>query len=511
MKGLKKLLTGVLAATLIMSASITAFATDGSESGAIQAQTGTNTITVSKAVENETYNIYRLLDLQVSENALATKNSTSGYSYTINSDWAAFWAGEGAAYIDTKTIGGTTYVTWKATKSSAADMEEFGKKAAAYAKGKGIEVAGAIKVGSDKKAEFEHLVDGYYMVTSTLGSAVSIASTPSNPKQEIEEKNEGTTTEKEVLEKETGKYGKENDAQIGDTVTFVSTVDIAKNQVNVKYLDKMTEGLTYQNDAKVYSDKECTTEVAAANNYAERHENVTYDNENYTFEVAFTDAYVATFTAAKTKLYIKYTAKLNDKAIINHPETNTPEVRYGNGGKHTGEPTKTTTYQFSILKYDGVKFNENDEKIDALAGAKFQLIDKTVANNRITVKLAVSSDGLTYRVVNKDDEIPSGFSLVGDKNEIVTVAKKEITVIGVDDRQYCLVETEAPIGFNKIEGDIDLVIGKQNALLKKVPNLSGALLPSTGGIGTTIFYILGGILIVAGVAYFIVRRKASAE
>ena len=511
MKGLKKLLTGILAATMIISSSITAFAaTEGD-------QPVKNTITVQNAEKNETYSIYRLLDLQVSADALAAKDSKSGYSYTINSDWEGFWTGVGADYINvTKDADGNltnpAYVTWK---DANANMEEFGKLAAAYAKENNVATAApSILVDDNNEAKFTDLDNGYYMVTSTLGSAVSIASTPSNPQQFIYEKNKTTTTEKQVLDAEASSesskiYGQSNDAQIGDTVTFRSKVHIAKNQVNVKYLDVMTEGLTYQKDAKVYTDEDCTTELDSTK-YTPNHDGVTYDKVAYTFEVAFHDDYVAAFKEATT-LYIKYTAKLNDKAQVANAEKNTPVVTYGNGGKQTGEPTETTTYKFSILKYDGVKFtNENDPDIPSLAGAKFELIDKTDNNNRKTVKLAVSKDGLTYRVVNDAKDIPDGYKVV-ESNEIETTDTGKITVIGVDNRKYCLVETEAPLGFNKIEGDIDLEIGTSNALVKKIPNLSGTLLPSTGGIGTTIFYILGGILIVAGVAYFIVRRKASAE
>ena len=107
--------------------------------------------------------------------------------------------------------------------------------------------------------------------------------------------------------------------------------------------------------------------------------------------------------------------------------------------------------------------------------------------------------------------LPEGYALVGGNNEIVTVASEKITVEGVDSKNYELLETEAPLGFNKIDSRIAITILTDNTLIKEVENFSGSVLPSTGGIGTTIFYILGGILIVAGVAYFIVRRKASAE
>lgn len=502
MKGLKKLLTGILAATMIFGASLTAFAAED------PGQTG-NSLTVTEAVKGETYNIYKLLDLKVSK--AATTDSESGYSYTINDDWKDFWTkGAGKDYV-TLTVGANeTYVTWKNDMKTAEKMETFGKAAAVWAKGKGLEVKTAITVGEDLKAEFTGLEDGYYMVTSTLGSAVAIASTPTNPQQIIKEKNKETTTVKEVLEGDA--YGESNDAQIGDTVTFRSVVNVSKNQINVTYHDTMTAGLTWDGIAAtvVYSDEDCEDPVDKK--YYEVKAAAADSGE--TFVVEFKDAYVATFKAAVTPVYIKYTATLNDNALIGrNVETNTPIVTYGNGGKSTGEPTKTTTHYFKILKFDGKDGDKNP-----LAGAKFQLFEAgeqtplTLAYK--TVEEGQRQEVTVYRVVDMSDNdatLPEGYALVGGNNEIVTVASEKITVEGVDSKNYELLETEAPLGFNKIDDRIPITILTDNTLIKDVENFSGSVLPSTGGIGTTIFYILGGILIVAGVAYFIVRRKASAE
>ena len=346
------------------------------------------------------------------------------------------------------------------------------------------------------------------MITSTLGTAVTIGSTPTNVKQNIMEKNSTTTTEKKVLE--AGEYDDENDAQIGDTVSFRSKVSIAKNSINVKYHDTMTEGLTWDDDSvKVY-----TTETLDENSAVPQMNNwsVEEGTNGETFVVTFENSYVAGLSAATTDLYIAYTAKLNDNAQVATTELNTPAVTYGNGGKFEGTPTQTTTHKFEILKYDGADAAKNP-----LAGAKFQLFEE---NATTPLTLAVSSDGYTYRVVHTGEELPDGYDLVQPRtaedgtvyaNEITTLASRNIVVEGVDSRNYELLETEAPLGFNKLDKPKKITVDANNNLVAEVENLSGSVLPSTGGVGTTIFYILGGILIVAGVAYFIVRRKASAE
>ncbi len=499
MKGLKKLLTGILAATLALTMNVTALA---AEEG--------NTITVKKAENGETYNIYRLLDLDVT--GLDTKDNLKddGYVYTINEDWKGFWTGEGAgaAYIDTNTVGENTYVVWKAGMKTAEKMEAFGKAAAEYAKGVNPVVANGVKA-EDGKAEFTGLANGYYMVTSTLGAAVSIASTPSNPVQTIEEKNQGNTTDKEVKEDSTGEYGKENDAQIGDTIEFRSQVNIAKNSINVKYHDTMTKGLTWTGAAnvKVYSDVDLKTEVPAANYTVEEGTAVDNKGNKETFVVSFDNTYVAGFSAATT-LYIKYDAVLNDQAVVKTGEINKATITWGNNGKSEEKTTETKTHSFQILKYDGAKGKDSP-----LAGAKFILWStKTTPDGKVEkeqLKLAVKKDNdLLYKVYY--DAVPEGYKAAAD-NKIVTVATDKITVEGVDSDKYLLEETDAPLGFTKLEAPVEIEVNADNSLVADVPNLSGLVLPSTGGIGTTIFYILGGILIVAGVAYFMVRRKVNAE
>ncbi len=486
MKGFKKLLTGILAATLAFTMNVTAMAA------------GSNTITVDGAVENESYSIYKLLDLDIKGDA----EKPDGYSYTINDDFAGFWTGDGAAYITTNEVGTKKYVVWNADMKTAEQMEAFGKLAAAWAKANKKTPIRTVKADNSSKAVFDGLDNGYYMITSTLGTAVTIASTPTDQKQNIIEKNTGNTTEKKVFEAPertggNGEYGQSNDAAVGDVVTFRSKVSIAKNSINVKYHDTMTKGLTYNNDVKVYSDVACTEEVSNSNYTVAA-------AEGETFVVSFNDTYVSTFTAANTDLYIKYTATLNDDAVVTSPEVNTPEITWGDNGKYTGTPTETTTHKFQIQKYDGADANKNP-----LAGAKFQLFTAETAGAPLT--LAVKDDDKSvYRVVADEKKLPEGYTVTSD-NKIVTLATGFITVEGVDSDLYYLEETDAPVGFNKLEKRIKVTVNEANDLVQPIENLSGSILPSTGGMGTTTFYVIGAVLVIAAVAYFMLRRKADAE
>ena len=164
------------------------------------------------------------------------------------------------------------------------------------------------------------------------------------------------------------------------------------------------------------------------------------------------------------------------------------------------------TYPLQIKK---IARGDASEKV--LPGAEFQVIREF---DNSVVKLTKVSD-TEYKV---DPE--------GTVEAIVTVTETPVTVEGLNAENYVLVETKAPQGYNLLESSVTVngteykhaqqvtVSNTSNtakAQVAIVEDGTGLTLPSTGGIGTTIFYIIGGILVVAGIAYFIVRRKADAE
>ena len=191
---MKKFVSVLLALAMTLALSVSALAA------------GTNTITVTGAQKDETYNIYKMLDLSVNEDKTA-------YTYTVNTAWKVFFTtGAGKDYVDINDQG---YVTWKTGMDAADKMEAFGKAAAAYAVDNKLQPVGTIKAPADDSIKFENLESGYYLITSTNGTLAMVDTTPTNPDATVNEKNPDSTIDKQVQEDSTGNYGDKNDADRG--------------------------------------------------------------------------------------------------------------------------------------------------------------------------------------------------------------------------------------------------------------------------------------------------------
>lgn len=457
MKKTKRIATVLLALVMVLSLSVCAFAA------------GANSITVNGAQGGETYKIYKMLDLKVD----LDKNA---YSYTVNAAWNNFFTGEGAgaAYV---TID-NGYVTWKEGKNSAADMELFAKAAAKYASDNNVAAVATKTPAADGSFVFENLDAGYYLITSTNGTLAMVDTTPANPNAVVDEKNPNPTVDKEVKEDSTNEWGDRNSAQIGDTVYFHTSVTLMKGAKNYVLHDKMGEELTLNADSITVVDLTKGTDYTVV---------TTGPNDGCDFEVRFTQGYLDTITASKT-LVVEYNAVLNEKAKVESAALNETQLTWGDKNHTEWDQTETNTYKFEVLKYAGA-----DTAKHPLAGAVFQLKD---AKDNVVMLIKVSDT--EYRVANGNE--------TGAVDSFTTVATGNIVIKGVDLDNYTLVEIAAPEGYNMLKAPVKVIVNANNALVVEVPNNTGAELPSTGGIGTTIFYVVGGILVV-GAAVVLTTRK----
>lgn len=480
MKLTNKLAGILLALAMVLGIAATAFA---------EGETGS--ITINDAAVGQTYTIYQILDLE------SYNNEAGAYAYKATTAWNTFINSVAikGIYVEVDAQG---YVTWKGDADAAA----FAKLAQKYAKDNRIANQGSV-TATTTTVSFNSLDLGYYLVDTTLGTLCSLDTT--NPDVVMEEKNEVPTNVKTVEEDSTGAWGATNDADIGQVVNFKSTITAQPGAENYVFHDKMSEGLTYTGDAKIYTDEAMTQELAAGNYMVNAN-----PTDSDTFDITFTQDYLNTITAA-TKLYVKYSATLNENANVgNDGNPNESKLSYGEINQETGKPGSTTppsetnTYTWDV---DVFKYTMNGETEKALAGATFTLSKNADGSNPIAL---VSEGNNVYRVAKTNE--------TDTATEITTDATGKFTIKGLDADTYYLTETAAPAGYNKLAAPVTIVIGENGVVNGtteapqgvdevKVLNQSGTELPSTGGIGTTIFYIVGGVLVVGAVVLLVTKKR----
>lgn len=484
MKHVKKLLGLLLALTLSLTLCLPAFAASGVG--------GIGTITINNAAKGQTYTVYRIMDLE------SYNTDIGAYAYRANSDWAA-WLQMQNEYIefvdkDKNDPDDLGYVKWK----DGADVVAFAEEALAYAKAHNIQpVATENSKAGDPTAErvtvtFNNLPLGYYLVDTTLGTICSLNTM--NPDVTMEEKNDVPKVEKEVKEDSTGNWGEENTAEIGDIVEFQTTITAKKGAQSYELHDEMSKGLTLNaNSIKVQVGG---SDLATAN-YTVKTSGLT---DGCDFEIEFAQTYLDTLTA-DTDIVVTYTAVVNEEAeVYNDPNTNKTKLKFGD--KHrdetTWDETKTYTFKVDVVKTD------NEKKV--LDGARFKLYDKETGGNVIAL---IEESAGHYRLA-KDGE--TGV-------EYITTVNGQLEIKGFDaNTNYYLEETKAPDGYHKLGQRVEIAVkdanieaSVENGVYKDggvwVENIPGKELPSTGGMGTTLFYIGGGVLVVGAAALFVLKKR----
>ena len=465
-KTFKKLFAALLAAALVLAMAVPAFAVTSADTK--------GTITISNTVKDETYTIYRMFKLD-SYNA-----ESKTYSYTVEPAWENFFqTGAGKDYIDL-TNG---HPTWKAGVDSTDDsttVAAFAKAALAWAAEKNI--SGTKETATGDTVTFSDLDLGYYLVDSSLGALCGLNTT--KPDVTIKEKNEKPEIKKEV-QTSTGNWSSENNAKIGDTVEYKVEIKVADGAQKYSVTDTMSKGLTFNSGSlKVTANDVVTTDY-------------TLTPTTNGFTLVLPETYVSTLTKGTT-IMVTYNATLNKDAVIDG-DGNTNEVKLGYGNHQNTVPSKVTTksYQFDLVKVDGT----TNKLLD---GAEFELAD-----GETKLSFVKDANG-NYRVAT-----------TGEKGTTTTITVKngKVNIYGLAGKTYTLTETKAPDGYNKLvtPETVNLTDGsKASATIESetyvdggvvVKNNAGTVLPSTGGMGTTLFYVIGGGLMVAAVVLLVTKKR----
>lgn len=486
MKHLKRFMALFAALALVLAMAAPAFA-DGGTTPA----TETGSITINNTVDGTKYEVYRIFDLE------SYDKDAGKYSYKLSTNWkdAGFASFTGAdAYF---TINANDYVEWKADKQNdGAGFAELAKKFLAdhtslTKDGEATATSGTAKV--------DNLPLGYYLINTSLGSLCALNTT--NPDATLNEKNGVPDVDKKIVEN--GTQMSENNAKIGDKVNYQTTITAKRGNTNYVLHDKMSKGLTYNADAAVY-EKDGTTPLNTT------YYTITTASDGCAFHVNFTEEFVnhvnATCKSASESVtvVVKYSATLNENAKVatapadaTNVNTNTAQLKYNNDSHSEEKTTTTRTYEFDLIKY-----NSAGQLLD---GAEFELHDGDTA-----LKFLYDETTKTYTVSN-----------AAGASKTIAAHGGKVTIKGLKNTTYTLKETKAPKGYNQIKDGVpvDLTQGSIKTTYASgtynntthggygVLNNAGTVLPGTGGIGTTIFYLIGGGLMVAAAVLLIAKKR----
>lgn len=452
---------------------------------------GTGKITINPANAGETYNVYKILTLQ------SYDKGKELYSYVKNGDqWDKFI--DSAVTDGYLTINNDGYVEFDAKKSDK-DYREFAQKALAYAKNNNVTATQTvIPDAGATTATIDKLDLGYYLVGSTVGALCSLDTT--NPEVKVSDKNEAPTVEKKIAKDgHTDNLVPNNSANIGEQVVYQTTINVKPGAKNYVLHDTMDSHLDF--DGILQAHLSDGTNLTNGDFVVQKG-----PADKCTFDISFTDVFYNNYRSkiddgTITKIIFQYSATVKDDAVVKKEMKNTTHLTYGDNNTTT-EDSKTITKTFGIPVF---KYTKNDQ---ALAGAEFMLsTDPNCTDESKALKFTLNGDN-KYR-----------FDSNSTNKTLTSLNNGRIDIEGLKAGTYYLKETKAPDGYNLLktiqtinieeDGSINLKDGVTDVV--KVKNNSGIELPSTGGMGTTLIYLAGIVLVVLSGYVLISKRRASTK
>ena len=502
MKNLKQIMALVIALVMCMAMGVTVFAADD------------GSIKVTNATKGQTYEAFLIFTANPSNPDDVTQNIT----YTATAAQVAVSGFD--TYFDKIVDEDGNYTISKKSTAQDNDIITWVKTNINSLK-QGSAITGAW-IDNDT-IEFSDLAYGYYYITSSLGTLVTIdtagkdisvydknETTPTGPDKKI-------TDEDNVIDSSLDQENvslTENATSVGSKESFKVTFnatnwvksDDAQTAGSGSEGTKVTEWNFIDTPTGLAIDASTVAITVNGTDVTSTVTDIAVDADTgvLTFTIPWVDAEGKHLYATQTSgselipVVVTYDATITEDAAT-AVAPNEVEVKYNNdtrlGNKVT---TNTYTYKFKLEKLD--------ENSAALDGAEFELYFGTTASD--------SAPALTFTV---DDDGNYRYDPNGSVTHIApTGATATATIIGLDDASYMLREVVVPAGYNKaadtpVTGLSRVDTADAQTTKISVTNLKGTELPSTGGIGTTIFYVIGAILVVGAGILLVTRRRMSAN
>lgn len=530
MKHLKKIMSLLLTAIMVIAMCVPVMAAEGAT---------TYSLTIKGDKEGHTYTAYQIFSVKL--------NIENGEKILSDIEWGSGVSEAAKAALgDAKTFAGT--LNDRNIKTIAKRIAET----SGYLATPAGTVSASTKSGNEYLYVISNLAPGYYLVKDQLPDNEQVDDAMSDyivrivGNVEVAAKVAKPTVDKQVLD-ETGDaetestdgWGESADHAINESFQFKlkATLPANKNYASytsymVKFNDTMSDGITFESiesvkiicGGKEYSISEGSDKTTEPSKYFT---NAVANTTGLKWSLEIPDIKRVSqdiYLTNGATIEVIYNAHLNENAILSgvgasaiKTNNNKVDLEYSNNpnGTGTGKTKEDHVWVFTY-KVDNTKVNgsvtNGDGSHPALSGAKFKLY----STSEKEIGLIYDTEKKSYRPI-KDGETAT---------EMVSANDGKFNIIGLDAGTYVLREEEAPSGFNKCD-DITIVISAQHTenmttgadldltnsknTVNTIEDKKGSTLPETGGIGTTIFYVVGVVLMLGAGVLLITKRRMSAK
>lgn len=532
MKSMKKLVTLLLSLVMLCALALPAMADE----------TTTYSITINGAVAGHTYTAYQVFDGAYYQGD-GTNHTTNGTEYLSDVKWGKDVDGDKIlkelqenallkASFEKKTSAEDVAYVLQGFKDKSQQLDEFARVVGKHLKATTAGTTGIVTAG--KVAKIDDLAAGYYFVKDAgdinAGEIATKFLVEVVGNANVTVKATAPTIEKKIVDNNVDTN--HTSANIGDQVEFKLTAkvpDMANfDTYTFTISDTLSKGLTFDAQSVVVNIGDVPLE---AKNY--KLTAPTNPEKDNTFKIEFTKEQLGDNVKHTTgaTIVVTYRATLNSNALTTDKETNTAKLEYSNNpssstdkGTITTPDVPTYIYNFNINvdKYDGTDGTTNTDK--KLKDAVFVLYRLNGATTKEYYKWDATTGKITWVPAN-DNPTPKTTDVNG-----------KATFEGLKEGTYYLEEITAPKGYNTLKDPVEVTIGakyKEDGTLdttatdfklkpdetkgnhyyqvQSIANKAGAVLPSTGGIGTTIFYVLGSILALGAAVLLIVKKRMNGQ
>ena len=522
-KAMKKLMAALLAVAMVCAMVAPAWAAGGG-----------NTLTINGTTAGHTYEAYQVFTGTLHGDILSDIQWGNGV--------------DGAAILKDTELP-STLQNHSSAAALAAELEKFtpsSDEVNTFAKVVSKHLVEANKhasTESDTPYTITGLPDGYYFIkdaTASMPAGATYSRYMLSIVKDVTIKAKDTTVtlDKQIKHNETGSWGVVGDNQIGDTVEFRTITTVPDVTGYTSYTYEIHDTMSKELTSNVNSASDITIKVnnSDAKILGSQYYDVDVSGNTFTVTVKIIDAVNAGALHADDNLYTYYTGVLNESAKVYDEgnQNNEAYLVYSNkpGTDDTGETPKKKVYDWTF-KVDVTKVDGTDHTT-TLKGAVFVLSETsglnlasdengTPTDTSKLIPLVAGSDGV-YTVANTSSTTTY---------TMTTPVDGKISIKGLDDhKEYYLYETKAPDGYNTLTEPVKFKVNQlkdaayatggstiittptvkfngtdSGSVAFNVENNRGTTLPGTGGIGTTIFYIVGGGLMVAAGVLLITKKR----